>query len=57
MKNYYSIEGKLYSLTNKQKKELEKLHPSVQTNEQHEEKLQWIEDNGKYIGPCENFAY
>jgi hypothetical protein len=59
MKNYFSIEGKLYTLTNKQVKKINKLFPyDLKTNDDnHEARLQWIECNGKLIGTCENLAY
>lgn len=58
MTNYYSVDGILYSLTNKQKKELDKLYPSIHlTDDEHYARLKWIEDNGKLIGHCENLAY
>lgn len=60
MKNYFSIEGKLYTLTNKQKKELEKLFPNAGERgyeSQWSDYLEWIETNGKYISTCQNLAY
>lgn len=59
MIKYYSIEERLYKLTNKQVKELNKLFPyDVKTNDQiHSYRLEWIEKNGKYIATCQNLAY
>lgn len=57
MKNYYSIEGRLYTLTNKQVKELNKLYPYNPKIDTHSEMLIWIEKNGTLIGSCQNLAY
>jgi hypothetical protein len=58
-KYYYSIEGKLYVLTVKQVRKLERLYPLsfALINDNHEAKLLWIEKNGKFLGTCENLAY
>lgn len=56
MKNYYSIEGRLYTLTNAKVKQLNSLFPE-QTDDNWAEYLEWIEKNGKLIGSCQNYAY
>jgi hypothetical protein len=61
-KHYYTITGgaggsKLYYLTEKQQKEFKKLDADAHRDpDKHEKSCEWIEKNGKLIGPVECFA-
>jgi hypothetical protein len=64
MKNYYAVDGKLYTLTFMQKQKMENLFPPESTDgrtqeqeEKHIEQCEWIENNGKYLGPVDSFNY
>jgi hypothetical protein len=52
MKTHYVIEGAIYAIKEKQERKLNTLFPLVpHINEQmRQERLRWIETNGKFIG-------
>lgn len=55
MNNYYSVQNKLYTLTKPQVQELNSLFPNKEDN--WNDYLEWIEQNGKLIGECETLTY
>lgn len=67
MKTFYTItndRSKLYSLTVSKQKKLEKLFPSFTnkhsvkcSDDEHNNALNWIEENGKLLGEVNCLAY
>ncbi|MDR0603933.1 MAG: hypothetical protein LBG80_06495 [Bacteroidales bacterium] len=51
MKTYYVIESAIYTLTEKKETKLKTIFPHYWKDgeEKREERLQWIEKNGKFI--------
>ena len=55
--NYYSIEGRLYTLSNSKVEKLKILFPEEKRDDDWDDFLEWIETNGRYIDVCQNYAY
>lgn len=47
---YYTIGDSLYSLTQEKEDELRELHGDFAGDEEQANALEWIEENGNYIG-------